>query len=150
MARYTGSNDSMKQASTGEPICFNSWIGVMTFLSSMTDNDDDPSPSDMEKSSLIGTAVYRSDWFMRMMYFGLYNNPYLGQPLLGLALLTKTEQDNKLLILRRKTGFLLERELSCDDYLLLPVCSYTALWVPSLNSTRRTLQPKSKKVSGRR
>lgn len=44
---YTGSNDSMKQASTGEPICFDTWIGVMTFLSSMTDNDDDPSPSDI-------------------------------------------------------------------------------------------------------
>ena len=43
---YTGNNGSMKQASTGKPICFNTWISVMTFLKSMTDNDDDPEPSD--------------------------------------------------------------------------------------------------------
>lgn len=43
--KYSGDNGSMKQASTGEPICFSSWIGVITFLQSMTDNND-PEPSD--------------------------------------------------------------------------------------------------------
>lgn len=43
---YTGKNSSMKQASSGKPIGFTSWISVMTFLKSMTDNDD-PEPSDI-------------------------------------------------------------------------------------------------------
>lgn len=45
--KYDGKNASMRQASTGKPIAFDSWIGVMTFLKSMTDNDDSPEPSDV-------------------------------------------------------------------------------------------------------
>ena len=41
---YTGDNSSMKQASTGKPIAFESWVSVMTFLKSLTDNDEPLDP----------------------------------------------------------------------------------------------------------